>query len=125
MQIRRMYFCRSAMLPLLSLVVLSCGRPDSDCSDVWRAINTSDPIRLSSLKRVPYPRVETHLIAEVDRCYRSDRPGAALLFADEWRDRQGRRYLAFTIIGTADVAFVAVVDESGSIVRTGEASTNW
>ena len=125
MQHDRMLLVRIAATTALGVASIGCSQHSAACGSAWERSVAGNDIRLWELERVRYPRVETHLIAEVDRCYRPKRPGASLVLAEEWRDKQGNRYLTFDLMGTSDIAFVTVVDRSGAIVRVGEASTNW
>lgn len=117
--------CRLAVLSLVAFATAGCSKAGPACGEAWQRSAPASAIDLSRLERARYPRVETRLIAEVDRCYRPRQPEAYLLFSDEWKDPKGNRYLAFDIRGTTDIAFVAVVGPTGSIIQTGEASTNW
>ena len=119
-----MSFARTAALMAL-VASASCSNQGDKCSEAWRQPAADGQINLlqQENQRVSYTDVETHLIAEVDRCYRRENPGVVLRFTQEWRDKRGHRYLEFGIVGTLDIAFVAVVDGSGSIIQVGRSST--
>lgn len=116
---------RLMALAMWTAAVTGCSQSSARCSEAFNRALSGSAIRLWELEEVRYPQVETRLIAEVDRCYRPEQPGAFLLFTDEWRDKHGNRYLGFDIKGTSDIAFVAVVDRSGSIVGVSNANTNY
>lgn len=79
----------------------------------------------ADLREVSAPRVETRLIAEIDKCYAHSGSTRSLSFYEEWADSEGNRYLTFDIEGVEDVAFVAVVDLRSRITKVGLMSTNW
>lgn len=112
------------LIGLSAATATSCSASAEKCGPAWHRSN-GPRIDLRELQQVRFPRVETSLIAEVDRCYTPDRPGATLSFAEEWRDKIGNRYLVFQIRGTADVEFAAVVGKSDRIERTGHTTHNW
>ena len=114
----------SLLIGLSAVMTASCSDSADNCGLGWHQSN-GPKINLWELQQVKFPQVETSLIAEVDRCYLPDRPGATLSFTEEWRDKAGNRYLVFDIRGTSDVEFAAVVGKSGRIERVGQTTHNW
>jgi hypothetical protein len=119
-----MSFARTTALMAL-VASASCSNQGDKCSEAWGRPAADGQINLlqQENERVRFTDVETHLIAEVDRCYRRKNPKESLRFTQECRDKRGHRYLEFDIVGTSDIAFVAVVDRSGSIIQVGRSST--
>ena len=107
------------------VLLASCSGEIESCGSAWHPSRDAPPIELRTLKRLDFTVVETRLIAEVDRCYRPQYPNSHLRFSQEWRDKAGNRYLVFDIYGVSDIEFVAVVDRSGRIVRTGNSTLNF
>lgn len=119
-----MSFART--VALMALVALaSCSNQGDQCSEAWRRPAADGQINLlqQENQRVRSTDMETPLIAEVIRCHRRKNPKEVLRFTQVWRDKRGHRFLEFNIIGTSDMAFVAVVDRSGSIFQVGRSST--
>jgi hypothetical protein len=106
------------LLALLAVTVGGCAKADEfRCPAQWNG-RSNLSADFSHYTRVKFPRVSTHLIANVDYCY-AQRPYIRaqnyLSFTDELVSKDGDKIVLFDIAGVSDIAMGVTVGQNNQI----------